>query len=414
MAAKATGTPCMHLASTTPQASTETARARAWVMNLPEGSFFWSRDVPGRREVVSTMLSKLARGDDPPVERIGKGCYWRGAHWESGEPMRLPLDEAGIFYAGPGSGYADVSAVHALNWTTQVPPSRIATMRRLKPGQRALRYVRRPANERRRELTFAEVTVIEAVRHFSYSEIGWDRAVDRLGSGRSGISSLWPNPVIRAEALRWAAATEPGGFSSSTIRRWGSDSFTERINDLCDHIPDVMTSETKWRDRIRPAAPSSEREADKLNALIAALLAKAEATPLPENAENWEISLHTRDPGVNRPPARVEGELVGFEVFDLSDPGDPQVEFWVLLRDIAVSGPVTCHGAWFIEREPEPQDVAGAEINVALAPDAASCLVNNARPGDRVVLGLAGGVPWDSTWTSVEINHASQHELAGD
>ena len=229
-------------ASPRSRTSTPTAEARAWVMALPEGSFFWQYEVPAPSRIASVMLCRLAQGDDPPIRRLGKGFYWRVSRWSSGNPRPHDPNLAALIYAGPGSGYADCSATNWMDWSTQCPArERIATMRQTAPLDRFTAYVHRPANQRRERLSWAEVSLIEAVQHFGLSEEEWDDAVELVADGTS-IAKLYYPSTIRADAVCWAAETE-----ISPSARWPCEPravFQERIADLCARIPAEQTG--RW------------------------------------------------------------------------------------------------------------------------------------------------------------------------
>ncbi len=216
------------------------AEARAWVTGLPEGSFFWHHEVPAPSRVASATLSRLAGGDDQPVRRLGKGFYWRVARWPSGNPQPHDPNLAALVYAGPGAGFADCSAVNWTDWSTQRPAcERFATMGQATAPDRCTAYVRRASNPRRGRLSYAEVTLIEAVQHFGLSEEEWDDAVELVADGTSLAKMFYPS-TIRAGVVRWAAETE---ISASV--RWPREPravFQERIADLCARIPAEQTT----------------------------------------------------------------------------------------------------------------------------------------------------------------------------
>ncbi|WP_419919148.1 hypothetical protein [Candidatus Poriferisocius sp.] len=66
------------------------------------------------------------------------------------------------------------------------------------------------SNERRANLTWAEVTVLEALDYFIYTEEPWDECVERLVCGESAARLPgWGNQIlVRGEALQWALETE--------------------------------------------------------------------------------------------------------------------------------------------------------------------------------------------------------------
>jgi len=219
---------------------TPTERAREWVLDLPEDSLFWLSEVPAPPEIASVMLSRLARqGPCPPVQRLANGFYWRAWYFSNGQAGLRDQRFTALVYAGKGCGYADCTAVNAMGWSTQIPARvRIAVMRDLTPRDECVKYLLRRANPRRLELDFGEVSVIEAVRDSAFVEVSWDEAVDKAGNG-TALSRLGYNARISADMIRWAAQTEPPVPSQYTPFNQPK-TFKERINYLCDRIPEVQ------------------------------------------------------------------------------------------------------------------------------------------------------------------------------
>lgn len=217
---------------------TPTEHARCWVLDQSAGTFFWLNDVPAPPQVASVMLSRLTRqGDPPPVQRLANGFYWRVPDRDSPRMSRDPVLTA-MVYAGHGSGFADVSAVNVVGWSQQAPAREwIATLNRRRPIDRRIRYAHR-SNQRRERLSFAEVAVLEAVRCWAAAHVCWDEAVERVSDGTS-LSRLGYTAVIRSDAIRWAGETEQALGGMWVPYRPPCD-FRERIEDLCDRIPDLQ------------------------------------------------------------------------------------------------------------------------------------------------------------------------------
>ena len=163
------------------------------------------------------------------LERICNGFYRRGP-LAPDAPLRERRGKTGhrgIAYAGAGSGYARISAVNQVGWTTQVPAHAIVGVvgRCPEAAIRCVDFVS-SSNVARRELTWAEVTLIEAVRHsdlaeapqdhqlsavrpaLDAAEAAWQAAMRTLANGQT-LRRLGRGAVLRGPELSNAAMSEP-------------------------------------------------------------------------------------------------------------------------------------------------------------------------------------------------------------
>ncbi len=187
----------------------QNARAVDWVLGLDYGRWFYTHEVPGAPQIVYPVLSRLCKDKNTGVKRVAKGLYWRG--WPSSNPQhwRTPKYQiAGLLLAGPGAGLGSWSALHALRWTTQSPVVSLLTTLR-KPHSRLPSSVRFTVNrnQRRKELNWNEVTILEGVHMFEWSEEPWHEC---LSASRRGLSQyhLPSIDTIHPDKLVWAAETE--------------------------------------------------------------------------------------------------------------------------------------------------------------------------------------------------------------
>ena len=218
--------------------------ARAWIAALPPFTLFRTDAVPSRTTVVRSLLTRMLAEDRPIVGRAIRGLYWRQpppVHPSYGRPPASAVRMAQA-YLPPGSGLSGPSALEATRWSTQVPVcNTFAVLRRgLTPPDlpgRGTRCVVR-SNYRRAELTWHEVTLLEACLAFGLSDCrDWSHAMDNLLEClpvRGGSS-----PLVRRDAVLWAAETERSrrdpllapdsdkGFDA-VIRRLGED-LPERL-----------------------------------------------------------------------------------------------------------------------------------------------------------------------------------------
>ena len=142
----------------------EAARARDWVVALPHWSLFRLSDIPASRAVAAKTLSQLARSD-PSIERVAKGFYLRGdpERAKPGRPQIYSRSKAAIVYGGPGSGYATVTAVNMVGWSWQVSArAQICVVGRVPRALLPLCEFHSRSNTARRDLTWAEVSLLEA------------------------------------------------------------------------------------------------------------------------------------------------------------------------------------------------------------------------------------------------------------
>jgi hypothetical protein len=117
---------------------------------------------------------------------------------------------AALLLAGPGAGLADWDALHRLRWSTQVPcKAMVSTLGPPpKPPHPTVVYKQRK-NQRRAELNWSEVTVLEALGSLWMTEASWHECLESIQDGRFAAHLKWGLPV-RADLLEWAAETEEG------------------------------------------------------------------------------------------------------------------------------------------------------------------------------------------------------------
>ena len=207
------------------------AAARDWVATLPDWSVFRTGDVPGPRQVVAKTLSQMA-ARDLRIERVAQGIYIKVNNpWRKGI-LVYDRGRVAMAIAGPGSGYGGLTAVNMVGWNWQPTVRlRIATVGRApRVNVRACEFSSR-ANEARRELTWAEVTVLEALRCSTFAGWDWDECVGMIADG-SAMMRLGTDAQVRSSALREVGEREPRT----------SDRFRRRLHSLTDSMPATVTS----------------------------------------------------------------------------------------------------------------------------------------------------------------------------
>ena len=168
---------------------------------------------------------------DPRVERITKGWYARVAN--PGTTSRLVIRNRGgeaIRFAGPGAGYGALTAVNRVGWNWQptIKAQVCVVGRAPRATLRFCQFLSR-ANEARRELTWAEVTLLEARRYFRFAGYDWDDCVECVAEGTT-TNRLGPGALIRAAELRRVGELERGM----------NDKFRSRLRSLTSALPPVI------------------------------------------------------------------------------------------------------------------------------------------------------------------------------
>ena len=188
----------------------ESAIAREWIIDLRPNTWFWGKDVPVRPEIARPVLSRLCAAPDVNVRRFARGLYWRG--YPEGHQYHTfgPRHAIGaLMLGGPGAGLWGWSALNRLGWTLQCPVKDNITVLGKPPEPLCTSIVyHKSSNRRRASLNWTEVTILEALSWFRYTEEPWHECLEHLTSGYSAVKLGWSLPV-RASMLRWAAETEP-------------------------------------------------------------------------------------------------------------------------------------------------------------------------------------------------------------
>ena len=187
----------------------ETSAAVEWIAAKEPNSWFWSHHVPARPQVAQPVLSRMCRDESLGLRRVVRGLYWLGfpeGHEFHGIGPNLEI--GALIYAGPGAGLARWNALNRLGWTLQCDPkaSVAVVTRRLQPIGPTVRFFTH-SNRRREFLSWAEVTILEALGMIGYTEEPWDDCLKMLEDGVSASRLQWDLP-IRPDALAWASETE--------------------------------------------------------------------------------------------------------------------------------------------------------------------------------------------------------------
>jgi hypothetical protein len=195
-----------------------TAQAiRQLVEKAPVRSFFETGDFEGSTRAIECELSRLAAHGD--LARTRKGLYWKGPKTRVGMPLPRPTEIA-LKVAGPGSGLAEASAVHALGLTTQVPSiDVVAVPGRVPKPVTGTRFVSRSIERRIHALTPREIAVVEVLRLGPIAvEAPWS-TVETL------IRTLISQKKVRVTVLSKQIRQE---HHTGTKERWDAMSIDDR------------------------------------------------------------------------------------------------------------------------------------------------------------------------------------------
>ena len=196
---------------------TATALARHWLDDLPGGSFFFASEVPGRSSVVRPLLSRLAADENSPIQREMQGFYAK--LWHDEDNPRIPYADrvhGALKLAGAGGGASSSFAVNWLGWTHQHPfRYDFAVVGRPPTSPWEFARFHRRSNTARSALTWAEVTLLEAIRSFGFLEcVPWDEAITMLVQGicqeRLGEGVLFRGDLL--QAVGKAEHSQPQAF----------------------------------------------------------------------------------------------------------------------------------------------------------------------------------------------------------
>ncbi len=202
-----------------------TSAQRDWLEQVPEGTCFRSRDVPGAsRGAVYAFLSRESARPRAVAAcwRVGPNLYWRPVRGKGRGPRGPGQLDVARAIAGEGCGLTGHQAGQVVGWLTHsvTTVSEVAvvgepSVRRPRPG-----LVLRPrANEIRRGLSALEVTYLEAVINFDVcAELAWPDAL------RVTAQRVDHRERLRADALREVAAAERGA---------GAVAMRARMRELC-------------------------------------------------------------------------------------------------------------------------------------------------------------------------------------
>lgn len=214
---------------------------RAWIDLLPGQSFFFTDEIPEWESSLRFTLGRIAADAEHPVMRVSHGFYCK--RWHQDWPAEHQIDyvstrRAALHFAGAGAGAANLNALNLVGWTAQHPALKdICCSCRPPPSPWGhTRFVQR-LNERRNDLTWAEITLLEALRLFELSDLDWGDAVGVISSG-DYLGRLRGGAEVDSERVLWASEGETRQPRT----------FHDRARELCSVIP-PHDSFNAWRSR---------------------------------------------------------------------------------------------------------------------------------------------------------------------
>lgn len=248
-----------------PEDGSPEERAVRWILRLPDCTFFRLDSCPhAPPDAVATAVSELMERPYPAITRYVAGVYRREPSAYSpmyGRWHDLCHAAARIVAPPVGSGLGSYSALLTLGLANQVPTSTLVAVTDpdasppadLPPGSRHKYQYR--SNERRNELTWHEVTLLEAIREGALWETFWPlKWPVALKRHRESITSLdrhlavGDNPLIRRDRLQWAAEAEETALHhyddddaiGERLNKERADLFAERLHWVLSVLPAVL------------------------------------------------------------------------------------------------------------------------------------------------------------------------------
>ncbi|WP_419943915.1 hypothetical protein [Candidatus Poriferisodalis sp.] len=191
-------------------------RCRLW------GSVFWVHELSDDTDLAAEVVSEAAADPDSGLEELAPGFWVYGVPpSKTADPdighMTLSHEYIGLRYAGPGSGFASMHALNRVGWTTQMTAkTRLAVMAGT-PEPLHPTVVHEPRhNPARRDLTWAEITFLEALRTLDMAEKPVERIICELKNAMT-LRALGPNAAIRQDrvASAWDVEMQPHPPSSA-------------------------------------------------------------------------------------------------------------------------------------------------------------------------------------------------------
>ena len=197
----------------------------AYLEEVPVGAFVRIGDLPGSRDAARQCLAREARDPHGLVARVAPGLYWRARLFDqpfttrAGETVTKSAPdptELATYLGGPGCGETSYGALRRFGLTLQITPRVwLAVVGRAprSPNPDMIRFFGR-SNRARRELTFHEVTLLEAVGCYgsSYQLEPWGAAMIDFSHRsiahyetllrRSGPRTPPPLPVERHDLIK--------------------------------------------------------------------------------------------------------------------------------------------------------------------------------------------------------------------
>lgn len=203
---------------------------------LEPATAFWLSDMPEPLREAPGEAEQILDGDWPVASRVDDGDFcWRASRDDVAARLEVHHWPAwpAIACAGGGAGYGGISALRRLCWTDRVPAQQVianvAGAQRL--ALSGVTYAPASTNMARRELTWAETTLLEALltvdmldaavapesRNGNNAGDAWAAIVPLLADGES-MRRLGGGAVVRLDVLDDVASTETSGVDALRAR----------------------------------------------------------------------------------------------------------------------------------------------------------------------------------------------------
>ncbi len=226
---------------------TERQMIRSRIRCRPYGAVFWNHEISDDISLADEVLLESAAEPDSGLEELAPGFWCYGlppSMIAAGEgPMMLSPAYVGLRYAGPGSGFASMHALNKIGWTTQMTAKcRLAVMTET-PEPLSHAVVHECSDNRARlDLSWAEVTFIEAIHTIGMAERSTDEIIGSM-QGETMIRRIGSTATIRRDETQSV-------FRSEQEPRLASDTSLDLLRDkdrakqerILEAMPEVMSA----------------------------------------------------------------------------------------------------------------------------------------------------------------------------
>lgn len=228
-------------------APTERQMIRSRIRCRPYGAVFWNHEVSDDVLLADEVLLESSAEPDSGLEEFAPGFWCYGlppsmiAYGEG--PMMLSPAYVGLRYAGPGSGFASMHALNKVGWATQMTAKcRLAVMAETPEPLSPVVVHEYGDNRARLDLSWAEVTFIEAMHTIGMAERSTDEIIESM-YGETMIRRIGSTATIRRDETQSVFRSEQEiRLASDTSLDVLRDQHREKQDRILEAMPEAMSA----------------------------------------------------------------------------------------------------------------------------------------------------------------------------